>query len=189
MPQFLNVWLEMGRWFQISPLLEPRFGLRTCSHATHSDIIETLRDVADKDNMPLCKYVAELGYDYNDIFLNRLSDLQLVKVIRRLPKNSDCSMIADEISIVLQARSIFRQSLHPRMLLIGLLRNQLKSLLEDRLEGNFWIGGILRDAASNGYKEEIEPIIREYFTDFFSERDRPDYRLILKGCIDVDRII
>ena len=184
----LTVRLEMGRWFQISPLLEPRFGLRTCSHATHSDIIETLRDVADQDNMPLCKHVAELGYDHNDIFLNRLSDTQLVKVMKRLPQNPECSKITEEISLVLEARSAFRQSLHPRMLLIGLLRNQLRSLLEDRLEGNFWIGGVLSDAARNGYKEEIEPVIRDYFTEFFSKRDRPDFRLILTGCINVDRM-
>jgi hypothetical protein len=179
----------MGRWFQISPLLAPQFALRTCSHVAHSDLIETLREVARIDQMPICEHVAYVGYHWNDIFLNQLSDRQLFMVARRLPRTTECTKIADEVMLVLQARSAFRQSLHPRVLLIALLRDQIKCRLEHLLDGNLSISSIYTYAARDGCKDRLKPVINDFYTRFDRHRDKPDTRLILKGCMDVDRII
>jgi hypothetical protein len=155
----------------------------------HSDLIETLREVARVDQMPLCAEVARIGYDHNDIYLNHLSDRQLFMVARRLPRSTECTKIANEVMLVLQARSAFRRSLHPRTLLIALLRDQIKCRLEHLLDGHLSLPAIYAYGARNGCKDRLKPIINDFFTSFDRHRDKQNTRLILKGCMEVDRII
>ena len=179
----------MGRWYQISSILKPELGLRSCSHDTHRDLIDTLHKVSKLDQMPFCSQVAEIGYYWNDIYLNQLSDFQLRCVVKRLPETKACLLIAKEVEQVLVSRWQFRHSIHPRSLLAALLRDRFKCKLETVLDGQVNIARVYEYAARHGRKEQLKPLIEDFFQRHDQHRDPPDRGLILRGCMDVDRIM
>ena len=179
----------MARFLQTSVDLKPDYKSHRVCRESHGEMVSGLGKLGADHCWHLCSEIARCGEYHNFLNLNELSDKQLFALSNYLRSKPSCDYVVNEITEVLDARERFRQSLHPRVLLLALIRNNLRGSLEQAVEGRMSHGYLFDYAkkinAGSFFQKRIDTMLidRDKFLDV------PNTNLIVKGYLCTDRII